>query len=61
MDKRWRFFRNGGRVGDMPTLVLHGDDDQIVPIGASDFDDRQDGEGSHAESVSGFSARDAHH
>ena len=26
--------RHGGRSG-VPTLIIHGDDDQIVPIGAS--------------------------
>ena len=28
-------FRNDSRASDAPTLVLHGADDQIVPIGAS--------------------------
>ena len=45
---------------DMPTLILHGDDDQIVPIAAAGSDVREAGEGRHAEGVSGFSARDAH-
>ena len=43
---------------DVPTLVMHGDDDQIVPIDAPAADVRQAGEECKAESVSGLSAWD---
>ena len=39
---------------DVPTLILHGDDDQIVPIGASASDVGEDREERHAESIPGF-------
>ena len=26
------------KFGDLPTLIIHGDDDQIVPIGAAGID-----------------------
>ena len=45
---------------DVPTLVLHGDDDQIVPIAAAGSAVREDCEGRQAEGVSGLSARNAH-
>ena len=38
---------------DVPTLILHGDDDQIVPIGASAHALVQDRQGRHAEGLPG--------
>ena len=46
---------------DVPTLILHGDDDQIVPIGAAGLHVGEDREECRAEGVSGLSARDVHH
>jgi len=43
---------------DVPTLILHGDDDQIVPIGAAGLNVREAGEEIRAEGISGFSARE---
>ncbi len=45
---------------DVPTLILHGDDDQIVPIGASAVALVQDRQGRHAENLSGRAARHVH-
>ena len=42
---------------DVPTLIIHGDDDQIVPIGASAHALVQAGQGRHAEGLSGRAAR----
>ena len=45
---------------DVPTLIMHGDDDQIVPIadfGAAVVEDRQ---GRHAEGLQGRAARHVH-
>ena len=44
---------------DVPVLVLHGDDDQIVPIAAAGPTRREDPEERHAESLSWLPARDA--
>ena len=46
---------------DMPTLILHGDDDQIVPIARGGAAVGEDCEGCDVESVSRFSARHAYH
>jgi non-heme chloroperoxidase len=40
---------------DVPTLIIHGDDDQIVPIGASAL--LSSDQGLHAENISGRAAR----
>ncbi len=45
---------------DVPTLILHGDDDQIVPIGASALRSVEAGEGRDAEGLPGRAARDVH-
>ena len=44
---------------DVPTLVMHGDDDQIVPI-ATALAGRQAGEERHAEGLPGPGARAVH-
>ena len=41
---------------DVPTLILHGDDDQIVPIGAAALQSSKIVKGATAESVSRFPA-----
>ena len=46
---------------DVPTLVMHGDDDQIVPIGASALPDRQAGQGRRAQGLPRAVARHVHH
>ena len=43
---------------DVPTLILHGDDDQIVPIGALGDAVVQAREGRDAEGLSRLAARD---
>ncbi len=43
---------------DIPVLVMHGDDDQIVPIGCGSLV-REDPEERHAEGLSGLSSRHA--
>ena len=45
---------------DVPTLILHGDDDQIVPIGASAHAVVQDRQGRDAEGLQGRAARHVH-
>ena len=45
---------------DVPTLIMHGDDDQIVPIGASAMLVVQAGQGLDAEGLSGRVARHVH-
>ena len=42
---------------DVPTLVIHGDDDQIVPIGAAALQSYETGQGRHAEDLSRRRAR----
>ena len=42
---------------DVPTLIMHGDDDQIVPIAHLGADVVQDCEGRNSESLSGPAAR----
>ena len=42
---------------DVPTLILHGDDDQIVPIGASALLSSKIVKECDVESLSGLSAR----
>ena len=42
---------------DVPTLILHGDDDQIVPIDASALHVREARQGRDAEGLSGRAAR----
>ena len=42
---------------DVPTLIMHGDDDQIVPIGASAHALVQARQGRDAEGLSGLAAR----
>ena len=42
---------------DVPTLIIHGDDDQIVPIGASALHVVEDRQGRHAEGLPGRAAR----
>ena len=44
---------------DVPTLILHGDDDQIVPIGAAGAAVVQAGQGREARRSTGRSARPA--
>ena len=46
---------------DVPTLIMHGDDDQIVPIGASALLAVQARQGRDAEGLSGRAARPVHH
>ncbi len=45
---------------DVPTLILHGDDDQIVPIGASAMLSVKDRQERDAEGVQGRAARHVH-
>ena len=45
---------------DVPTLILHGDDDQIVPIGASAMVSSKL-EGRDVEGLQGRAARHVHH
>ena len=45
----------------VPTLVMHGDDDQIVPYADAGAVDRQIGEERHPEDLQGLSARHAHY
>ena len=45
---------------DVPTLILHGDDDQIVPIGASAMLSSKIVKERHAESLPGRAARHVH-
>ncbi len=45
---------------DVPTLILHGDDDQIVPIGAVGAAVVQAGQGRDAEGLQGRAARHVH-
>ena len=45
-------FTNDLKKFDVPTLILHGDDDQIVPIGAFSDVLVQDRQGRHAQSLS---------
>ncbi len=45
---------------DVPTLILHGDDDQIVPIVAAGAESREDGEECDAEGLSRCPARHVH-
>ena len=45
---------------DVPTLVMHGDDDQIVPIGESAHAVGQAAEEADAENLSGPAARHVH-
>jgi hypothetical protein len=40
---------------DIPVLVMHGDDDQIVPIGAAGLMSREDSEESNAQGLPGVS------
>ena len=42
---------------DVPTLIMHGDDDQIVPIGASAMLSSKIVKGAHAEGLPGRAAR----
>ena len=42
---------------DVPILIMHGDDDQIVPIGASALLSSKIAQGWHVESLSGPAAR----
>jgi len=44
---------------DIPVLVMHGDDDQIVPIVAAGSTVRQNTEESHAQGLSRLSTWDA--
>ncbi len=45
---------------DVPTLILHGDDDQIVPIGAAALHVRKNRQERYAQSVSRLSSWNAH-
>ena len=45
---------------DVPTLILHGDDDQIVPIGASAMLSSKIVKGAHAQGLQGRAARHVH-
>ena len=45
----------------VPVLVMHGDDDQIVPYADSGAAVGQAAEERHAEDLQGLSARHAHH
>jgi non-heme chloroperoxidase len=45
---------------DVPTLVMHGDDDQIVPIADAGPAVGQAAEEGHAEGLPGLSARHVH-
>ena len=45
---------------DVPTLILHGDDDQIVPDRSGSSAVREAREGRYPEDLSRFSARDAY-
>ena len=46
---------------DVPTLLLHGEDDQIVPIDAAGASSRQADQGPYAEGVPGRAARHHRH
>ena len=46
---------------DVPTLILHGDDDQIVPIGASAMLSVEDRQGREAQGLQGRRARHVYH
>ncbi len=46
---------------DVPTLIIHGDDDQIVPIGASAMLSVEAGQGRDAEDLSGRRPRPGRH
>ena len=46
---------------DVPTLVMHGDDDQIVPIADAAATVGQAAQERHAEGLPGLSARHVHH
>ena len=46
---------------DVPTLVMHGDDDQIVPIADSALLSAKLVKGAHAEGLPGPAARHVHH
>ena len=46
---------------DVPTLILHGDDDQIVPIGASALLSSKLDQERHAQGLQGRPARHVHH
>ena len=46
---------------DVPTLIVHGDDDQIVPIGAAALSRRSSLQERHAEGVSRRSPRHDRH
>jgi len=45
---------------DVPTLILHGDDDQIVPIADSALLSAKLVKGLHSEGVSGLATRNVH-
>ena len=46
---------------DVPVLLMHGDDDQIVPIADSAADRDQAAQARHAEDLQGLAARHVHH
>ena len=46
---------------DVPVLILHGDDDQVVPIADSALLSAKLRENGHAEGVSGSAPRHVHH
>ena len=53
-------FYRGLKKFDVPTLILHGDDDQIVPIGAAALLSAKIVKNATPEGVSRASARNAH-
>jgi pimeloyl-ACP methyl ester carboxylesterase len=54
-------FTGGLKKIDIPVIVGHGDDDQIVPISAAALLSAKILEASHAQGLPGISARAVHH
>src|SRR5258706_6804432 len=54
---RSQFFTEDLKKFDLPTLIMHGDDDQIVPIGAAALRSSKLVKGLDPESLPGLSAR----